>query len=607
IPVVEVEKGYVSTRSQAPVMNSLWTPLAGGKVTVGYDESAIQLDGYFKVDLSKLYTGYQIAKIFDSSGNLLATYKINVSNRQTLTHKIELTGSQNNYYPQLYSLDTRGNIVKEALPRAWAGPDKIVLTTRPFSIQGRGYDWDSSDNTEYEAGHNDVMKYEWDYYGDDKYDYASNTSGLIEFGTGELAAGNYTFTLRVTDRQRNVGFDTMDLRVVAAGTPNTQPVAHAGYDQTVEELDLVSLDGTRSYDDDGDAITYQWYQTAGPVVSLSSYTSAVPTFTADLKGTYVFALQVDDGTNSSISKSEYDFVNIFAETRESSATPDLVYHSNADASGYYFLYTMNGQGGNIEKLPTFSLAHSMNPVFSRAGESVFFESSYGGRGQQIFNVHLTTGALTTLTAQYDNYSPAVSPTAEYLAFVSTRTGDQQIFITDTSGNAPDTSTQRVPHQLMVQSGVNQCHPCFTADGNSVVFSSDSDEIALGYGDIYLLPLTLLTGETTHDPSRAVRLTDSTDDEHSPHCSIMNEIVYIRKRAGINEIWKMQQDGTEQEALLTGYDCRNPRFKKDGQTIVFTAMLGGDSDYELYTMTSSGSGISVMTSNSADDCHGDFHP
>jgi len=58
------------------------------------------------------------------------------------------------------------------------------------------------------------------------------------------------------------------------------PVANAGVDQSVNEQQLVTLDGSGSNDPDGDTMTYAWTQVSGPSVGLSNPTAAKPTFTA---------------------------------------------------------------------------------------------------------------------------------------------------------------------------------------------------------------------------------------------------------------------------------------------------------------------------------------
>ncbi len=60
--------------------------------------------------------------------------------------------------------------------------------------------------------------------------------------------------------------------------PNDPPVADAGPDQTVDENTEVTLDGTDSYDPEGDDITFAWNAPNGGI--LSDYTSATPTFIA---------------------------------------------------------------------------------------------------------------------------------------------------------------------------------------------------------------------------------------------------------------------------------------------------------------------------------------
>lgn len=64
--------------------------------------------------------------------------------------------------------------------------------------------------------------------------------------------------------------------------PNQTPIANAGSNQTVNSCTNVSLNGSASTDpDSGPApLTFQWTQTAGPVVSLTGATTATPTFEA---------------------------------------------------------------------------------------------------------------------------------------------------------------------------------------------------------------------------------------------------------------------------------------------------------------------------------------
>ncbi|RYP85914.1 hypothetical protein EKO23_11460, partial [Nocardioides guangzhouensis] len=74
------------------------------------------------------------------------------------------------------------------------------------------------------------------------------------------------------------------------------PVAEAGPAQSVATGSTVTLDGTGSSDVNNDPLTYQWTQTAGPAVTLSSATAAKPTFTAPATAANLtFQLTVNDG------------------------------------------------------------------------------------------------------------------------------------------------------------------------------------------------------------------------------------------------------------------------------------------------------------------------
>jgi subtilisin-like proprotein convertase family protein len=83
-----------------------------------------------------------------------------------------------------------------------------------------------------------------------------------------------TFELTVTDDEGLTDTDTVDVRL------NGRPVASAGPDQLVNRDDLVTLDGSGSTDPDGDSISYQWTQTFGPAVALSSTSTVDPSFIA---------------------------------------------------------------------------------------------------------------------------------------------------------------------------------------------------------------------------------------------------------------------------------------------------------------------------------------
>jgi hypothetical protein len=72
----------------------------------------------------------------------------------------------------------------------------------------------------------------------------------------------------------------------------------AGPDQTVAVGTTVHLDGSRSYDIGGAALTFRWSfptRPPGSAATLSDPSAVQPTFVADRGGTYTVQLIVNDG------------------------------------------------------------------------------------------------------------------------------------------------------------------------------------------------------------------------------------------------------------------------------------------------------------------------
>jgi regulator of replication initiation timing len=77
-------------------------------------------------------------------------------------------------------------------------------------------------------------------------------------------------------------------------TGNDAPVADAGPDQLGIQAGDVTLDGSASFDPDGDPITFQWDQVSGPSIALSGRNTARAAFRAAEGASYAFRLTVKD-------------------------------------------------------------------------------------------------------------------------------------------------------------------------------------------------------------------------------------------------------------------------------------------------------------------------
>jgi hypothetical protein len=88
-------------------------------------------------------------------------------------------------------------------------------------------------------------------------------------------------------------------RTVRNGT--SPPVADAGPDQIGVPAGTITLNGSNSYDPNGETLTYAWVQEAGPGVAVSGANMATATFTAAAAEAYTFRLTVRNQSGLSAS------------------------------------------------------------------------------------------------------------------------------------------------------------------------------------------------------------------------------------------------------------------------------------------------------------------
>ena len=169
-------------------------------------------------------------------------------------------------------------------PVAAAGADQSVLVGDTVTLDGSGsHDADG-----------DGLTYAWSLASVPAGSAAmlSNAAAVKPTFVVDLP-GTYVAQLVVNDGMVGSAPDS-----VSISTDNSAPVAAAGADQSVLVGDTVTLDGSGSHDADGDGLTYAWSLAsvpAGSAATLSNATTVNPAFVADLPGTYVAQLIVNDG------------------------------------------------------------------------------------------------------------------------------------------------------------------------------------------------------------------------------------------------------------------------------------------------------------------------
>ena len=184
-------------------------------------------------------------------------------------------------------LATSGNNIP---PNANAGQNQHVTTGTTVKLNGSA----SSD------ADRDPLTYSWSIESRPVGSSATLSSPSAEQPTFFTDRdGTYILSLTVNDGVVDSSPDTI---TVTAASGNTAPVANAGPDQSVPVSSTVTLNGSASNDPDNDPLNYSWTITSKPTGSnatLSNSGAVNPNFVADLVGTYVISLTVNDGTNNS--------------------------------------------------------------------------------------------------------------------------------------------------------------------------------------------------------------------------------------------------------------------------------------------------------------------
>jgi hypothetical protein len=197
-------------------------------------------------------------------------------------------------------------------PVAVAGDDQAIIEIGSVvQLDGtQSYDPDGDD-----------ISYAWSF--------VSRPSGSVAALNGPTTAaptfipdeyGDYEVELVVTDARGS----SSEPDTVVVSFANLAPVADAGANQAVRVGDEVLLDGSDSYDANGDALLYHWSFFSAPASStatLSDPASQMPTFTPDAPGTYEVDLIVSDG----LLDSEPARVTVVATTAEGELVDALEY------------------------------------------------------------------------------------------------------------------------------------------------------------------------------------------------------------------------------------------------------------------------------------------
>src|SRR3989339_252801 len=225
--------------------------------------------------------------------------------------------------------------------------------------------------------------------------------------------GDYVVRLTVTDSLGLVS----DYDEVLVSTFNTPPIADAGEDQSVIQIGaLIQLDGSQSYDEEGDNINYLWTFVNKPVGSmavLSDVTAVNPTFTADIQGEYIIELTTSDTwSTGNPDQVIITFENVVpvanAGVNQSALEGDIVY---LDGSG--------SLDANLDSLTySWGIISKSDSSLAEINESTYIQTSFVAdmSGQYIISLTVNDGFTdsepSNVTVVAISYQDAVTDTLQ---------------------------------------------------------------------------------------------------------------------------------------------------------------------------------------------------
>jgi hypothetical protein len=184
-------------------------------------------------------------------------------------------------------------------PFADAGIDCEVEMGTLVALNGSG-SFDNEDNF-------NLLTFDWNVSaGNPATVTLSDESAVNPTFTAPGSLGVYQFTLVVQD---SLGLwsheDEVNITIILP--TNVKPIADAGLDFTSYSNVTVTLNGTGSYDLDGNILTWDWNCSSHPTLNIINENSSKPSFIPNSLGLYGFTLRILDDRGS---WAEEDFVNV---------------------------------------------------------------------------------------------------------------------------------------------------------------------------------------------------------------------------------------------------------------------------------------------------------
>jgi Tol biopolymer transport system component len=297
----------------------------------------------------------------------------------------------------------------------------------------------------------------------------------------------------------------------------------------------------------------------------------------------VDARNLQDSTKSSVHSAAPIFDNQRPEWSPDSRR--IAFQSSRD--GNFEIYVMNADGSNPTRLTNNTIG-DFYPNWSPDGKKLAFSShrngdEYSTPGKmQIYVMNADGSHQTRITNNaHNDFAPAWSPDGREIAFVSDRSGINDIHIMKADG------AEQVNLTLALPKKGERGNPHWSPDGTKIIFDANFETRY----DIYVINV---------DGSHLTKVTTNFVDDFFPSYSPDGSKIAFASRdrdRGNWDVYVMNADGTGRIRLTTNVSRDFwQSWSPNGRQIVFTS--NRDGEWHIYSMNADGSNQTRLTSRKA---------
>jgi Tol biopolymer transport system component len=249
------------------------------------------------------------------------------------------------------------------------------------------------------------------------------------------------------------------------------------------------------------------------------------------------------------------------------------------------LYTMNADGSDVTQI-TSGPGNDLWPDLSANGRYVAFMSTRSGNNE-IYVLDLRDGTLTNVSnSSADDSWPRWSPNGREIAFHSNRAGNYDIFVVNADGSKLRAVT--------TDAALDQW-PDWSPDGKRLAFRRGND--------IYV-------ADADGEEQNLERLTflPATIDQMPAWSPDGQRIAFMSLREGYPAVFLMNADGSNQTNLtpkgandpVASWSSRAPSWSRNGMIYFMSFRPSTNGDVEIFSMADDGTNLVRRTTSAGED-------